>query len=314
MSIRLMSMIFERYPEGGSEMLLALAMADHANDDGARIWPSLDELARKTRQSRRTVQRQIAKMLASGWLEQVRTATGRPGATNEYRVCPAWVAGAELPKTGVNVTPVEDSPELATGDTLTPLALQQVVHTGDKVTPVRKGERGVTCDARGVTGDARGDTAMSPESSGTIKNHTPLPPDGGADGFEALWAIYPNHDNRAKAERRYRRLAPSTALQQAMRSAIEAQRLGKRWTKDGGEFVPEFATWLRNERWRDEPAASGVTVRGWDETRAGIDAKARELGIPAWDEAAFSLGRGPSYPAFTERVRRAAEAREAVCA
>lgn len=179
MSIRLMSMIFERYPEGGSEMLLALAMADHANDDGARIWPSLDELARKTRQSRRTVQRQIAKMLASGWLEQVRTATGRPGATNEYRVCPAWVAGAELPKTGVNVTPVEDSPELATGDTLTPLALQQVVHTGDKVTPVRKGERGVTCDARGVTGDARGDTAMSPESSGTIKNHTPLPPDGG---------------------------------------------------------------------------------------------------------------------------------------
>jgi len=182
------------------------------------------------------------------------------------------------------------------------------------VTPVREGERGVTRDARGVTGDARGDTAMSPESSGTIKNHTPLPPDGGADGFDALWSIYPNHDNRAKAERRYRRLAPSAALQQAMRSAIEAQRLGKRWTKDGGEFVPEFATWLRNERWRDEPAAAGVTGRGWNETRAGIDAKARELGIPAWDEAAFSLGRGPSYPAFTERVRRAAEAREAACA
>lgn len=314
MSIRLMSMIFERYPEGGSEMLLALAMADHANDDGARIWPSLDELARKTRQSRRTVQRQIAKMLASGWLEQVRTATGRPGATNEYRVRPAWVAGEALPATGVKVTPVEESPELPRGDTLTPVEAPEVVHTGDRVTPVGEGERGVTRDARGVTSDERGDTAMTPESSGTISNHTPLPPDGGADGFEALWSIYPNHDSRAKAERRYRRLAPSAALQQTMRSAIEAQRLSKRWTKDNGEFVPEFATWLRNERWRDESGASGTACRAWQDTRAGIDAKARELSIPAWDEAAFNLGRGPSYPAFTERVMRAAEAREVTCA
>lgn len=315
MSIRLMSMIFERYPEGGSEMLLALAMADHANDDGARIWPSLDELARKTRQSRRTVQRQIAKMLASGWLEQVRTATGRPGATNEYRVCPAWVAGAELPKTGVNVTPVDESPEQTRGDTLTPVAAAGVVHTGDRLAPVGEGGRGVTRDARGDTGDERGDTAMSPESSGTIKNHTPLPPDGGADGFERLWSIYPNHDNRAKAERRYRRLAPSAALQRTMRSAIEAQKLSKRWTKDAGEFVPEFATWLRNERWLDEQRAPGGAGRAWHETRSGIDAKARELGIPPWDESAFNLGRGPSYPAFTERVKHAAEeAGEAACA
>ena len=154
---------------------------------------------------------------------------------------------------------------------------------------------------------------MSPESSRTINNHTPLPPDGGADGFEALWSIYPNHDNRAKAERLFRRIAPSAALLRTMRSAIEAQRLSKRWTKDGGEFVPEFATWLRNERWRDEARGKATAGKAWHETRDGIDAMARELNIPAWDEAAFSLGKGLSYPAFTERVRRAAEAREAAC-
>lgn len=318
MSIRLMTMIFDRYPEGGSEMLLALAMADHASDDGTRIWPSVDELARKTRQSRRTVQRQIGKMVASGWLELVSAATGRRGSTNEYRVSAAWVGGADLPARGVNVAPLNDDAEDSTGVRLTPLDDAEVIHTGDRLTPHEGSARGVTHDARGVTGDARGDTAMTPESSGTINNHTPLPPGGGTTGFDELFAIYPNHDNRSKAERRYLRLAPTAALQRVMRSAIEAQRLSKRWTKDEGEFVPEFANWLRNERWRDEPRAPGApsaAAGAWHETRSGIDAKARDLGLAPWDEAAFSVGRGENYPAFTARVMRAAErAGEAVCA
>ena len=310
-----MTMVFDRYPGGGSEMLLALAMADHARDDGTRIWPSLDELARKTRQSRRTVQRQIAKMVDSGWLEQVRAATGRPGATNEYRVRAAWVAGEELPVTSANMSPVEDSTESQTGDRSTPVQVSEDIHTGDTSTPVEMAERGVTGDERGVTRDARGDTAMTPESSGTINNHTPLPPGGGATGFDELFSIYPNHDNRLKAERRYLRLAPNAALQQTMRSAIEARRLSTRWTKDEGEFVPEFANWLRNERWRDEPRAASASGGAWHETRSGIDAKARALGLEAWDEAAFSMGQGESYLAFTARVKRATErAGEAVCA
>jgi hypothetical protein len=307
MSIRLMTMVFDRYPEGGSEMLLALAMVDHARDDGTSIWPSVDELARKTRQSRRTVQRQIAKMVATGWLEQVRAATGRRGLTNEYRVRAAWVAGEELPATGVNVSPLEAATQTATGDRLTPLKTPEVIHTGDRLTPHVDGLRGDTRDARGVTGDARGDTAMTPESSRTINNHTPLPPGGGASGFDELFSIYPNQDNRMKAERRYARLAPTAAQQQTMRSAIEAQRLSKRWTKDGGEFVPEFSTWLRNERWRDVPRAPGASAGPWHETRSGIDAMARALGLAAWDEGAFSMGRGESYLAFTARVRHAVD-------
>ncbi|WP_354399025.1 helix-turn-helix domain-containing protein [Variovorax sp. OAS795] len=307
-----MTMVFDRYPEGGSEMLLALALADHAHDDGTRIWPSVGELARKTRQSTRTVQRQLQKMVASGWLEMVSTATGRRGSTNEYRVTAAWVAGAHLAPRGDKVTPHEAGEVMHAGE--------GVIHTGDRLTPLDEAGRGDTGDARGDTAMSRGgDTAMSSESSGTVRNrNTPLPPGGGATGFDELWAIYPNHDNRLKAERRYRRMAPNAALQQTMRSAIEAQRLSKRWTKDGGEFVLEFATWLRNERWRDVPRAHGapsVVAGAWHETRSGIDAKARALGLAPWDEAAFSVGRGENYPTFTARVMRAAErAGEAVCA
>ena len=33
MSVRIMSKVWELYPNGGGEMLLALALADHAHDD-----------------------------------------------------------------------------------------------------------------------------------------------------------------------------------------------------------------------------------------------------------------------------------------
>ncbi|MNY60580.1 hypothetical protein D3C86_1971530 [compost metagenome] len=60
---------------------------------------------------------------------------------------------------------------------------------------------------------------------------------------------------------------------------------------------------------------AGASAGAWHETRGGIDAKARALGLDAWDEPAFSMGRGESYLAFTARVKRAAErAGEAVCA
>jgi len=47
MSVEVMSMVFKHYPEGGSEMLLALALADFSNDTGTQIYPSVAALAKK---------------------------------------------------------------------------------------------------------------------------------------------------------------------------------------------------------------------------------------------------------------------------
>ena len=167
MSIKVMTMVFDRYPEGGSERLLALALADHARDDGTRIWPSMAELARKTMQSTRTVQRQVRRMVEIGWLQVVAETNGRPGQTNEYRINPVWISGGVLGQTGDKVSPVD---EAETGDSLSPVggaeSVDNVIHTGD------------THDATGDTAVSQtGDTAMSPESSGTVINRiTPLPP------------------------------------------------------------------------------------------------------------------------------------------
>lgn len=96
MSVRLMSEVFSRYPRGGSEMLLALALADHAHDDGTSVRPSVRHLAEKTRQSERAVQYQLRNMEACGWLQLVANATGGRNTPREYRINPAWVRGANL--------------------------------------------------------------------------------------------------------------------------------------------------------------------------------------------------------------------------
>lgn len=91
-----MSAVFERYSEGGGQMLLALALADHASDDGSRVYPSVSALAQKTRQSERTVQYQLRRMEDSGWLILVGSGNGGRSMTREYRISPEWLKGAEI--------------------------------------------------------------------------------------------------------------------------------------------------------------------------------------------------------------------------
>lgn len=104
-----MTLVWEHYPTGGGELLTALAYADHAHDDGTGIRPSVAYMARKTRQSERTIQMHLASMRLSGWLLTVRHAFGGRGRATEYRVNPAWIANpadfAPFPKATQRVQP-----------------------------------------------------------------------------------------------------------------------------------------------------------------------------------------------------------------
>lgn len=157
MSIKVMNMVFERYPVGGNEGMLALALADHAHDDGTRIWPSLDSLAHKTKQSRSSVRRHLKVMQDCGWLELVNRTDGRAGGTNEYRINPEWIAGRMTIGEGVNLNPSPGADE----------AVDNLV------------EQGAICKGEGVTAVVgEGVTAVAPESSRTVSepSTTPQPP------------------------------------------------------------------------------------------------------------------------------------------
>ncbi|WP_025988594.1 helix-turn-helix domain-containing protein [Burkholderia thailandensis] len=151
-----MNAVFERYPEGGGEMILALALADHSHDDGTHIYPSVDKLAAKTRQSPRAVQYQLRRMQQSGWLILVSESKGGRGNTREYRINSDWINGAEL-------APISSGSK------------------GAKNAPNGKGAnddvKGATGDIKGANHSTKGCKAFAPESSGTViepsENHQP---------------------------------------------------------------------------------------------------------------------------------------------
>lgn len=156
MSVKVMNAVFERYPEGGGEMILALALADHSHDDGTHIYPSVDKLAAKTRQSPRAVQYQLRRMQQSGWLILVSESKGGRGNTREYRINSDWINGAEL-------APISSGSK------------------GAKNAPNGKGAnddvKGATDDIKGANHSTKGCKAFAPESSGTViepsENHQP---------------------------------------------------------------------------------------------------------------------------------------------
>ena len=83
MSIKIMSRVWEESSCEGSQLLLLLALADHASDDGV-CWPGIARLAHKTRKSERYTKTLIQKIEESGELHVARNA-GRSN-TNMYYI------------------------------------------------------------------------------------------------------------------------------------------------------------------------------------------------------------------------------------
>ncbi len=71
MSIREMSRVWNDSEEKGNNLLLLLAIADNANDDGY-CFPGVSYLAKKTRQSKRTVVRMLSALEESGEIAIIR--------------------------------------------------------------------------------------------------------------------------------------------------------------------------------------------------------------------------------------------------
>jgi len=88
MSVKIMGLVWELdLPQ--RDLLVLLALADHADHEGGNAYPSLALIAWKVNVSERTVQRAIAKLVNQGVLE----AEGRPGKTTVFSLhldrCPA---------------------------------------------------------------------------------------------------------------------------------------------------------------------------------------------------------------------------------
>ena len=72
--------------------------------------------------------------------------------------------------------------------------------------------------------------------------------------FEAFWTSYPRKQGKDaalrawKTKKRERRLPELPVLL----AAIEAAKYTEQWQRDGGQYIPQPATWINQGRWLDE--------------------------------------------------------------
>ena len=84
MSIRVMTSVWDDLrTQAHSELLVLLALADWANDDGY-CWPTISALATKARLSERAVQQILGRLTATGRIRRIQG--GGRGRANRYQV------------------------------------------------------------------------------------------------------------------------------------------------------------------------------------------------------------------------------------
>ncbi|MGH3433096.1 MAG: helix-turn-helix domain-containing protein [Thermocrispum sp.] len=220
MSIKVMNWVWEHSQAAGTELLMLLAIADHADDDGRNAWPSRARLAAKTRLDERTVRRVIKRLEKAGLLRIVRGH----GRTNSNRYTVVTDAATESEKGA-------ERPEAER-------------HAGNSPCGAVPSEKGAFDPEKGVT--------APPEPSITIQEPSkrdiaPSP----TDDFDAFWASYPRRKARQAARTAWDRALKAGAEPSALVAA--AQRYAAQRAGEDPKYTPHPATWLNQGRWQDEP-------------------------------------------------------------
>lgn len=95
------------------------------------------------------------------------------------------------------------------------------------------------------------------ESESESKTRAAKESASGVDGrFLEFWQAYPKKVGKAAVSKLYSKLRPSKELHERMLAAIAEQKQSEQWQKQGGQFIPNPATWLNQGRWEDEIKAS----------------------------------------------------------
>lgn len=288
MSVKIMHLVFERFNLPGNDKVLALALADHAHDDGTNIFPGNERLAAKTCMSERTVIRLLQKFVRIGWLIKTRNADSRRGFSAVYKISSDWINGNKLVS---DLMILDDSLSPKNEDTL-----------DDNLSPINDDVLGDK-NEHWVTNRAfLGDTAMSPQPSLTI-NTTII----------SAHARDESTENRPmKPEGRYAiRLIDLGVAVTSMHPTL------CKWVADGVDlgFLVECVGIARLQKPLPEKIAPNYLDRvlqtqiaqrtkpkvdnSWMYDDAALEKKGRELGI--------ATKPGESYGDYRRRVKRAVD-------
>lgn len=235
-----------------STKLVALALADYANEDGV-CWPSVSRLAGRCSMHPRTIQRHLSD------LEERRVLVRQP-RFNELGVQTSSLLVMPLP----NLSPPLQDLSPPQGDThVTPEGDTSATPGVTPVSPLSEPsdepsvEPSVSLGQRASSpADRRGDPCASARSGPP----PPAQPDYPAD-FEEFWQAYPRKVHKGDALRAWKSTRDVRPPLPRLVDAIERARRSEQWRDEGGRFIPHPGRWLRAHGWADEMSPKGSTVK-----------------------------------------------------
>lgn len=251
MSIMVMSCVWKHAPVDQGQLLVLLALADFADDDGWS-FPAMATLAAKARMSERTAQRAVRAMQDAGFLTIAENAG--PGGSNRFRVdIAALAASRELPGSdrqgGDKLTPPEGGEGGDTGV------------TGGVTNTTGGGDTGVTLtviepsieplrESAGADAQASAPVGRQAGAPDSIPAETMLR-GSGREAFKAAHRLWPTFttDSSPEAERAWSGLEPEERIAAAANAGryVEVSKAG------GRKLVCSFAVYLKEKRWEKLP-------------------------------------------------------------
>ncbi len=232
MSAECVGWVYRYSPARGAKMLVHLAIADSANDQyGYELWMRQAWLADKARVSRRAARDALQWLTDQGLLLLV-----EPGKTlgkpNRYRflmpdTVPTWTPhGGQPVPTGV-------APSGLPGGQPVPAGVgTQVPHNSSN-------------------------NSTQPKTTTNARPSSPI----ALQGFDEFWAAYPRKQAKGAARKAWPAAVKAAALQLHGQPAYEVITAGATAYANSPDRTAEFtahpATWLRAERWTDEPQPRG---------------------------------------------------------
>lgn len=250
-----MSWVLQHSSTRGNDRLVLLAIANHADADGANSYPSLESLAREARCSRSTVQMCIGRLVSEGGLTVEPSAGlsrgGRP--TNRYTLA------MDVPSSGTKPGPFAPDtrykgPPLSTGS-------QE---------PDSEVEPGLSTDSSVRNHPEDLDPKPVQEHTQRARENTAMV----VDQFAKFWTAYPRRTGKGAAQVRFaKRVAagadPSELVEAAYRYAAWCAEV-----EQPERFVPHPATWLNELRDQDvltDPATFNRDNRAPPQRTRGAD-------------------------------------------
>ena len=76
--------------------------------------------------------------------------------------------------------------------------------------------------------------------------------------FARFWSAWPKKVDKQAALKAFHRLDPSDELLDEILHDVDSRRSCVEWTKEGGKYIPNPATYLNGERWTDEGVDLGL--------------------------------------------------------